>query len=166
MSYSNDYIRAEDKLMSLYKLLVNKLKLSPAHWSVPNQLVLVCQISSCVDKIEIFKNATEMYFMNFLKWSKWSEKLYHCFISSSAHIWGHFGKPPLDQGSQTRGPRDAFVWPANIPKIEKIISFDQIKLISNKLRPAEAARTGTRCCGTFFLWECGPPINLSLRPLH
>ncbi len=62
----------------------------------------------------------------------------------------------LEQGSQTRGPLaafgplDAFVRPANISKIGKIISFDQIKLILSaflvicgpqklvsKLRPAE-----------------------------
>ncbi len=41
----------------------------------------------------------------------------------------------LGQGSQKRGPRaacdtpDAFVRPTNIPKTEKIINFDQIKLV-------------------------------------
>ncbi len=32
----------------------------------------------------------------------------------------------VNQGSQTRGPPDAFVRPANIQKNDKIIKFDQI----------------------------------------
>ncbi len=35
----------------------------------------------------------------------------------------------LWQGSQTRGPPDAFVRPANILKTDKSINFDQIFLI-------------------------------------
>ncbi len=35
----------------------------------------------------------------------------------------------VGQGSQTRGPPDAFVRPANIPKDDKIIVVDQILLI-------------------------------------
>ncbi len=74
----------------------------------------------------------------------------------------------IEQGSQTRGPPNACVWPVNISKIDKIIYFDQIylnlraflvncgpqKLFSYKLRPAEHCSL-----------ECGPPIHLSLRPL-
>ncbi len=67
---------------------------------------------------------------------------------SALHIDWYIG---IDQGSQTRGPPDAFVRPASISKTENIVNFDQIQLIlraflvncgpqelfSDKLRPAK-----------------------------
>ncbi len=38
----------------------------------------------------------------------------------------HTHKKYVNQGSQTRGPPDAFVRPANIPKDDKIIYFDHV----------------------------------------
>ncbi len=44
-----------------------------------------------------------------------------CLDSSSSS-----SKEKLSQGSQTRGPPGAFVRPANIPKNDKNINFDEI----------------------------------------
>ncbi len=50
------------------------------------------------------------HFKKFMKW-----KAFFDFLSYT-----------IDQGSQTRGPPDALVWPANTSKNDKSIKFDQI----------------------------------------
>ncbi len=65
-------------------------------------------------------------------------------------------------------PPDVFVWPANIPKNDKIMNFDQIQLILRAfLGNCGLQKLFLLNCGprNIFSLECGPLLNLSLRPL-